>query len=422
MMQGASMSSTASASSVPAVQSTVAVADAGMAAPSQDADGSIDADDAGPARTRTYPGPCTSIASDNRGPIERATFAYDDQGNQIASTGGPADGSSVYNRSKTRYDSDGHIVLVEDDVDGDGKVTARVTYAYDDQGRLSSRQLTSAGDWAQCESYRYDAAGRVGVIESDSSCDADIDQRSTHHYDARGLLSSIETHLADGTLWYVDSYTYDDQGRKIRAEYDGNADGIAGSVTTYAYDDADNLRTEALDSDADGTANVTVVYNYDCWSAGAMPSTSSQGGYNGDACTKADECRSGVCEDGVCCETGCGGDCAVCTAFGDCQLQHFGSVCRARQGDCDTEETCDGWSPNCPADQVAPSNSACRRTSGACDAVEQCDGIHKSCPVDVHQPAGTVCRPSVSRCDAAEVCTGTSAECPANALGMCPRP
>src|SRR6478672_7602279 len=59
-----------------------------------------------------------------------------------------------------------------------------------------------------------------------------------------------------------------------------------------------------------------------------------------------------------------------------------GTVCRARSGPCDREETCDGTGNACPADGFQPVGTVCRAASGVCDAPEVCDGVSRDCPVD----------------------------------------
>jgi len=57
----------------------------------------------------------------------------------------------------------------------------------------------------------------------------------------------------------------------------------------------------------------------------------------GEACTAASECQSGFCEDNVCCETECGGECQFCNATGTCVNRSEGdstecSACFSCQG------------------------------------------------------------------------------------------
>jgi hypothetical protein len=87
---------------------------------------------------------------------------------------------------------------------------------------------------------------------------------------------------------------------------------------------------------------------------------------NGEACTGADECQSGSCVDGVCCESACGGgvatDCQACSVAagglsnGACTVVTAQAqvVCRGSAVVCDVAEVCDGTSALCPADEPAP--------------------------------------------------------------------
>ncbi len=87
---------------------------------------------------------------------------------------------------------------------------------------------------------------------------------------------------------------------------------------------------------------------------------------NGEACTGADECQSGSCVDGVCCESACGGgaatDCQACSVAagglsnGACTVVTAQAqvVCRGSAVACDVAEVCDGTSTLCPADEPAP--------------------------------------------------------------------
>jgi len=86
---------------------------------------------------------------------------------------------------------------------------------------------------------------------------------------------------------------------------------------------------------------------------------------NGEACTQADECQSGSCVDGVCCESACGGgvatDCQACSVAaggqsnGACTVVSAQAqvVCRGSAVACDVAEVCDGTSALCPADEPA---------------------------------------------------------------------
>ncbi len=97
-----------------------------------------------------------------------------------------------------------------------------------------------------------------------------------------------------------------------------------------------------------------------------------------------------------------------------CQLVSNGTTCRAAAGDCDLAETCNGSSPNCPAD--LKSTALCRAAPGVCDVAEFCNGVSNTCPADGFAPASTVCRAAAGSCDVAENCTGTGPNCPADVI------
>jgi len=145
---------------------------------------------------------------------------------------------------------------------------------------------------------------------------------------------------------------------------------------------------------------------------------------NGSACSSAVDCKSGLCVDGACCNTACGGgvttDCQACSvkagaaADGVCGPASSGTECRPAAGSCDAAETCDGTATTCPADVFKTAGSPCRAAAGDCDVAEVCDGASAACPADGVKPAGTACRAVAGDCDVAETCDGATGICPAD--------
>lgn len=129
----------------------------------------------------------------------------------------------------------------------------------------------------------------------------------------------------------------------------------------------------------------------------------------GASCTQGEECKSGFCADGVCCDSACGGgvadDCQACSvaagaaADGACGPVNAGVTCRTAHGMCDVAEACDGSDLACPADGFAPLGMPCRPAAGACDATEVCGGDDPNCPDDAPAADGT-------KCDDGDACTG----------------
>jgi len=149
---------------------------------------------------------------------------------------------------------------------------------------------------------------------------------------------------------------------------------------------------------------------------------------NDAACDDGDPCTTDTCDPLAGCShtaapagTACQDDGNPCTADvcdGADACTHpagnAGAVCRPPIAPCDAAETCDGTSPACPADALAPAGTVCRPAAGPCDVAEQCTGVDAGCPADAKSTG--VCRPAAGPCDVAEQCSGTSNACPADVL------
>ncbi|MCP3162765.1 hypothetical protein [Myxococcus qinghaiensis] len=116
----------------------------------------------------------------------------------------------------------------------------------------------------------------------------------------------------------------------------------------------------------------------------------------GNPCSLWNECESGFCVDGVCCDKYCGGgagtDCQACSVAAGAGAD---GVCGAVRA------------------EVA---KVCRPVAGGCDVAEACDGVGVACPVDGFVGAGVECRPAAHACDVAETCGGQAVACPDDAL------
>lgn len=145
---------------------------------------------------------------------------------------------------------------------------------------------------------------------------------------------------------------------------------------------------------------------------------------DGSACSAGEACAAGECVGGTPAAVG-----TVCRAArGPCDVEETcdgsttecaadelldGTVCRPSTGSCDLAEHCNGISPRCPtADIRLPAGFPCRGVGGPCDVGEACDGIGASCPEDGLQTSGVVCFPASNVCNPSDVCDGTAASCP----------
>ncbi|MFT3839319.1 MAG: MopE-related protein [Myxococcaceae bacterium] len=121
----------------------------------------------------------------------------------------------------------------------------------------------------------------------------------------------------------------------------------------------------------------------------------------GSSCSQPNDCTTGFCVDGVCCDTACGQgatDCQACSVAaggvvdGTCSPLPHTVLCRygSGYGSCDVPEYCDGVHFDCPADGYQDAGVVCRPRFGACDLAERCDGT-RDCPPDVKLSPGTPC-------------------------------
>jgi hypothetical protein len=136
---------------------------------------------------------------------------------------------------------------------------------------------------------------------------------------------------------------------------------------------------------------------------------------DGSACSTADECLSGYCADGVCCALGCDGPCRACDApgsVGTCTMHPSGGD---PDGDCQTDETCDGAGSCLLLDgascQIADDCLSGFCADGVCCATE-CAGLCEAC--NLVGVEGT-CTPHPAGADPDSECaTGAC-----NGLGSC---
>lgn len=103
----------------------------------------------------------------------------------------------------------------------------------------------------------------------------------------------------------------------------------------------------------------------------------------------------------------------TCVPPGRCESRPVdaGVLCRPAAGPCDTPESCDGTSTECPMDVVTPMGRACGPDAGDCEVQSTCDGRSVTCGAPALRDAGTLCR-QLDVCLPPQVCTGASATCP----------
>ncbi len=164
----------------------------------------------------------------------------------------------------------------------------------------------------------------------------------------------------------------------------------------------------------------------------------------GVACVTANQCGSGICEDGVCCQTSCAG-CGTCAAgTGLCSLASAGG---AGSPSC-SPYVCDGTSASCPGTCVSDASCSdgnyCNASNlcvpklgagQACSTADHCQsnfcadsvccdsacaGSCDACSIAAGAPSNGTCANITGVGDpscGAYVCDGMSATCPAMCMG-----
>lgn len=263
-------------------------------------------------------------------------------------------------------------------------------------------------------------AGGKHVPHAIQNSSAEVYDPATGNWSSAGSMSTVR---------FEHTATLLTNGRVLVAGGRDEAANISGLGTAEQYDPATNAWS-AAGSLATGRFGHTasLLQNGKVLIAGGekgntLASTEIYLLSDGLGCATHDDCQSGFCVDGVCCNDACGGgtasDCQVCNATnsrGICTPIVAGSTCRAATDICDIAEVCDGSNTACPADAFMSSSTICRTKSGTCDIAERCTGTSAACPSDSVKTAGTVCREAAGDCDVDEMCNGTAKTCPSNAF------
>src|SRR5262249_10544054 len=132
-------------------------------------------------------------------------------------------------------------------------------------------------------------------------------------------------------------------------------------------------------------------------------------------------CGNSIVDPGEDCDGGgTNGTPGSCCTVG-CQFRTSGDVCRPVAGDCDFAETCDGTSPQCPADALQPPTTVCRVATGPCDVAESCTGASAACRADGFVASGVACPDDLNyctndECDGSGACVHLSAPAPTCAV------
>jgi hypothetical protein len=205
-----------------------------------------------------------SFQRDERGNVTTFLFTYSDALDLDDTPDGELYMATYYRNS---YGSDGLLSehRVERNDGAAGNATLTVSYQHDEQGRCQRIESTT-GQSVDIEQREYDEAGRVKVRTTDIS-------------------SAAPQGLASDPIRIVQSLQYDDQGRLVRRESDGEADFALSSAdgvpddferTRYYADGSKLIETLGFTGDVKGDdverdgVLEAAWHHFEFWSAGCQ--------------------------------------------------------------------------------------------------------------------------------------------------------
>lgn len=297
----------------------------------------------------------------------------------------------------------------------------RITNTTDIQGGTGGRFLEIPGN---SSSFDVTEDNVVAAFRSDTGT-VTIASSSWQQVLATGLLYPANPQVARMPGGYLVSWNQD--GGIVGARVTQGGEVMDTQPATLSQEPA----MEALgDAYTDFADRCLLTYSRPLWQPGVgsirvaarpIDFRFNAGSALGKACKSGFDCKSGLCVDGVCCDSACGysqADCQVCSktlgasADGVCTVLATGRVCREASGACDLAETCDGTSAACPTDAFASASTACGdAATDDCDKADHCPGDGADCVHEGLKAAGTRCRSARGPCDSEDECDGKHAEC-----------
>ncbi len=214
--------------------------------------------------------------SDDRGdctPNLRITYTYDEFGNRIRTeTDEDLDGA-VDSVSWSDYDQNCRVLRFTADEEADGSTDRIDTYERDGEGRLQAVfSLGSPSPTDKIENYTYDTDGNLLVLETDYNGDGIPDERATATYDAEGNILTLNQELLgpEGALvsYGYSVYSYDAEGRLTAQSLFDPETGELSYETTHQYDEAGRVTRVESGSYSNGDEprpedKQIILYTYD---------------------------------------------------------------------------------------------------------------------------------------------------------------
>jgi len=136
-----------------------------------------------------------------------------------------------------------------------------------EEDRIERIEYHDYDDWtddfyvSEIQYFRYNAEGKVEVMDVDMNADGQIDLRLTFSYNAEGRLERMDRAFYDDDIFFG-KFTYTN-GRLVKAEYDHIGDSLYDEVAEFKYDPSGKLLEIERFEDGEFDYLETFEYNTD---------------------------------------------------------------------------------------------------------------------------------------------------------------
>jgi hypothetical protein len=161
----------------------------------------------------------------------RASFAYDDRGNHVASQVTTLDGTLLETFAAS-YDQADRLIATQHDADGDGADDSTWAGVHDDQGRLVAEVTTWPGGQDEVRyTYEGDVLTALAIHDGSGALVASY----AYAYDADGRLITVQQRQPDDQ--YRVDVTYEDEGYLVRQDGRWQGRPYSTEVSRYSRED-----------------------------------------------------------------------------------------------------------------------------------------------------------------------------------------
>ncbi len=202
---------------------------------------------------------------DGNGTLEKAcNYSYDADGNRMdwdCDENGDGKPDATFH---AEYDARGNRTVEIHDENNDGITDYLESISYNDRGQITRHEFDEDGNGTdELIEFDYDAAGLRVAEQHDFGGEGQIQDVYTFAYDERGNLTRLTYDSdGDGVIGIIDSNEYDADGNVVyhSTEVPGSS---AGYTIASRYDPLHGLAVVITDRDGDGVTDWVETWTYD---------------------------------------------------------------------------------------------------------------------------------------------------------------